>query len=370
MSQFPNQDRTTVKSGKSIDEAIETALAELEAARGDVEIEIMQEPSKGFLGFGGKPALVKVTAKAAEAPVSEPEPVKEPAAAQDASAAAPRQSRPRNNNQRNRNRRRNNNQRKNRDREAAAAEVTGDVKPYVPTTLPIPSKEDEPVEAARIFLTSMFAAMDIDVKADVSLDGDEMTVNLTGDNMGIVIGKRGDTLDSLQYLTSLVVNRRNKNDYIKVTIDTENYREKRADALVALSNRLADKVARSGKKFTLEPMNPYERRIIHANLQDNENVTTFSVGSEPYRKVVIAPKHPKPRYDRDRRGGKDGGRRRPAEQKRAAAPAAEKTGSYTTTYKADFHPTPHKAEYHSYEEYLAAQNGDIFSPVSRESDED
>ena len=164
MSQFPNQDRTTVKSGKSIDEAIETALAELEAARGDVEIEIMQEPSKGFLGFGGKPALVKVTAKAAEAPVSEPEPVKEPAAAQDASAAAPRQSRPRNNNQRNRNRRRNNNQRKNRDREAAAAEVTGDVKPYVPTTLPIPSKEDEPVEAARIFLTSMFAAMDIAVK--------------------------------------------------------------------------------------------------------------------------------------------------------------------------------------------------------------
>lgn len=111
--------------------------------------------------------------------------------------------------------------------------------------------------------------------------------------MGIVIGKRGDTLDSLQYLTSLVVNQRS-DDYIKVSIDTENYREKRAEALLALSTRLADKVTKTGKKFTLEPMNPYERRIIHSNLQDSETVTTYSVGSEPYRKVVIAPKNAKP----------------------------------------------------------------------------
>ena len=341
MSKFPNQDRTLVKSGKSIDDAVEAALAELGADRADVEIEVMQEPAKGFLGLGAKDALVKVTAKAKE--------VEETATGDNADKPKSRDT------QRNRNRRRSGQKRTQRDREEAAAQAvqTGIVKPYVPTTLAIPSKEDDPVTAAKTFLTSMFAAMQIEVTADVSLDEDMMTVNLAGDNMGIVIGKRGDTLDSLQYLTSLVVNRRNKDDYIKVTIDTENYREKRADALVALSNRLADKVTRSGKKFTLEPMNPYERRIIHANLQDNENVTTFSVGSEPYRKVVIAPKNAKPRY-----GGRNSAPRRDS------APKAEKTGSYTTTYKADFKPTPHKAEYHSYEEYLAAQNGDIIPPVN------
>ena len=361
MSKFLNQDRTTVKSGKSIDDAVEAALKELGASRDDVEIDIMQQPAKGFLGLGAKDAVVKVTAKAHEVPeVPEVPEVEETVT--NADAPKPRQQR---SGQRNRNRRRSGQKRPQRDREAAAAEVTGIVKPYVPTTFATPSKEDDPVTAAKTFLTSMFAAMQIDVEADVSLDGDMMTVNLAGDNMGIVIGKRGDTLDSLQYLTSLVVNRRNKDDYIKVTIDTENYREKRADALVALSNRLADKVTRSGKKFTLEPMNPYERRIIHANLQDNENVTTFSVGSEPYRKVVIAPKNARPR--RDNRGG-----RRPSAPRRDSAPKtsavkAERTGSYTTTYKADFKPTPHKAEYHSYEEYLAAQNGDIIPPVNTDN---
>ena len=364
MSKFLNQDRTTVKSGKSIDDAVEAALLELGASRSDVDIEVMQEPVKGFLGLGAKDAVVKVTAKAPEIEeVEEPAPEAETQSAA-ADAPKPRQQR---SGQRNRNRRRSGQKRPQRDREAEAAAVTGVVKPYVPTTLATPSKEDDPVTAAKTFLTSMFAAMQIEVTADVSLEGDMMTVNLAGDNMGIVIGKRGDTLDSLQYLTSLVVNRRNKDDYIKVTIDTENYREKRADALVALSNRLADKVTRSGKKFTLEPMNPYERRIIHANLQDNENVSTFSVGSEPYRKVVIAPKNARPR--RDNRGG-----RRSSAPGRSSAPKtspvkAEKTGSYTTTYKADFKPTPHKAEYHSYEEYLAAQNGDIIPPVNNTTDE-
>ena len=357
MSQFPNQDRTITKSGKSIDDAIEAALKELGVSRDEVETETIQEPSKGFLGFGAKDALVKVTVKAAETP----EPVSAPA---DKPADENTDKTAHSGSQRNRNRRRNTPKRTQRDREeaAAAAAQTGIVKPYVPTTFAVPSKEDDPVTAAKTFLTSMFAAMQIEVTADVSLDGDMMTVNLAGDNMGIVIGKRGDTLDSLQYLTSLVVNRRNKDDYIKVTIDTENYREKRADALVALSNRLADKVTRSGKKFTLEPMNPYERRIIHANLQDNENVTTFSVGSEPYRKVVIAPKNARPR--RDNRSGK-----RSTAPARSSAPAAEKTSSYAATYKADFKPTPHKAEYHSYEEYLAAQNGDIIPPINNASDD-
>ena len=149
---------------------------------------------------------------------------------------------------------------------------------------------------AKKFLDELFKSMGIEVTVTAKLteEGD-VSVNLEGENMGIVIGKRGDTLDSIQYLTSLVVNRESEN-YKKVIVDTENYREKRYNALIALSDRLAQKVARTGKRHTLEPMNPYERRIIHSNLQNNEDVTTRSVGEDPYRKVVIEPKNPRSYY--------------------------------------------------------------------------
>lgn len=152
--------------------------------------------------------------------------------------------------------------------------------------------------AAKKFLNNLFATMNLDIDVKTDLDDNMLNIELIGENLGIVIGKRGDTLDSIQYLTSLVVNRMT-DDYIKVTIDAENYRQKRHDSLIALSERLAQKVAKTGRKHTLEPMNPYERRIIHANLQSNDKVTTFSVGEEPYRKVVISPKNPRP-YSRTR----------------------------------------------------------------------
>ncbi len=159
---------------------------------------------------------------------------------------------------------------------------------------------DDPVTSSAVkFLNELFKNMGLVVKVDASLLEDTLNINLIGDDLGVVIGKRGDTLDSIQYLTSLVVNTYT-DDYIKVTIDAENYRQKRYDSLIALSNRLADKVAKSGRKYTLEPMNPYERRIIHSNLQANDKVTTFSVGEEPYRKLVIAPKNPRP-YSKPRR---------------------------------------------------------------------
>ncbi len=147
--------------------------------------------------------------------------------------------------------------------------------------------------AAKKFLTDLFKAMNIEIEICTKLDENLLNVELIGENLGIVIGKRGDTLDSIQYLTSLAVNAIS-DEYIKVTIDAENYRQKRHDSLITLSNRLAQKVERTGRKHTLEPMNPYERRIIHANLQSNDKVTTFSVGEEPYRKVVISPKNPRP----------------------------------------------------------------------------
>ena len=150
--------------------------------------------------------------------------------------------------------------------------------------------------AAKKFLSDVFESMKVDVKINASLteEGD-ININLEGDNMGIIIGKRGDTLDSLQYLTSLIANKETEK-YIKVIVDAENYREKRYNALIALSNRLAEKVAKTGKRHTLEPMNPYERRIIHSNLQANEEVTTRSVGEDPYRKIVIEPKNARPYY--------------------------------------------------------------------------
>lgn len=142
---------------------------------------------------------------------------------------------------------------------------------------------------AKTFLSQVFDSMGLDVNITAKSDSESLNVNMAGDNMGVIIGKRGDTLDALQYLTSLVVNHESE-DRIRVILDTENYREKRHSALIALANRLADKVARTGRKYTLEPMNPYERRIIHSCLQANDEVTTFSVGEDPYRKIVIAPK--------------------------------------------------------------------------------
>lgn len=155
------------------------------------------------------------------------------------------------------------------------------------------SVKDVPAAAAKKFLSDIFAAMGLDVEIEAKTEGNMLSVNLSGDNMGLIIGKRGDTLDGLQYLTSLAVNSVS-GDYIKVTLDTENYREKRHDTLIALSERIAAKAIKTGRRQTLEPMNPYERRIIHANLQSNNDVTTYSVGDDPYRKVVIAPKNAQP----------------------------------------------------------------------------
>ncbi len=229
MSKFRKE---AIKNAKNIDDAKALALAELGVSEEDVDFEILEEGSKGFLGLGSKDAKVKATMK------------------------------------------------------------------------------DIPSFAAKQFLNDVFGAMKLDVDVNMSKTDDGLDIDLKGDNMGIVIGKRGDTLDAIQYLTSLIVNHES-DDYIKVSIDTENYREKRTESLIALSQRIAEKVIRNGKKFTLEPMNPYERRVIHANLQDNASVTTYSVGDEPYRKVVIAPKNAKPYYKKSyNRGGYNKGDRK------------------------------------------------------------
>ena len=143
-------------------------------------------------------------------------------------------------------------------------------------------------DVAKAFLDDVFAAMNMTVvvKIDYNAESNDMSIDLSGDDMGVLIGKRGQTLDSLQYLVSLVVNKGNDN-YIRVKVDTENYRKRRKDTLENLAKNMAFKVKRTRRPLSLEPMNPYERRIIHSALQGDKFVTTHSEGEEPYRHVVV-----------------------------------------------------------------------------------
>lgn len=146
-------------------------------------------------------------------------------------------------------------------------------------------KEDSD-RRAKQFLEDVFEKMNIVGKIQTKLDGKDLYVSVDGPDMAVLIGRRGQTLDSLQYLVSLVVNK-NREDYIRVVLDTENYREKRKETLEKLANRLAYKARKMRKDISLEPMNPYERRIIHSALQGNTYVSTRSEGEEPFRKVII-----------------------------------------------------------------------------------
>ncbi|MEY8355142.1 RNA-binding cell elongation regulator Jag/EloR [Lachnospiraceae bacterium 54-53] len=150
-------------------------------------------------------------------------------------------------------------------------------------------KKDTMEDKAVTFLSDVFGAMDLGVQMEAAFDEGEkeLSINMSGDDMGILIGKRGQTLDSLQYLVSLVVNR-DSEDYIRVKLDTENYRERRKETLETLSKNIAYKVKRTRRSVSLEPMNPYERRIIHSALQNDKFVITRSEGEEPFRHVVIS----------------------------------------------------------------------------------
>ncbi len=148
------------------------------------------------------------------------------------------------------------------------------------------SKKNSVTDVARNFLESVLKEMNIKADLDIKQENETLSINMNGEDMAILIGKRGQTLDSLQYLISLVVNK-GRDEYVRVVLDTENYRMKRKETLENLADKLAYKVKKTRKNVVLEPMNPYERRIIHSALQNNPNVSTKSEGDEPYRKVVI-----------------------------------------------------------------------------------
>ena len=248
------------KTAKTVEEAVAAALKELNITAEEAVIEVLEEGKKGLFGFFGKDAKVRVTAK--EVVVEET--VVETAAPE----AAP----------------------------VVETVVETEVKEEAPAVVEEraarePKKfvvSDEAVAKAREFLQKVFNAMKIDVVMEkfVNKNDGSVTFKLHGADMGILIGKHGQTLDSLQYLTNLVANK-NSADRVRVIIDVEDYRDRRIETLNRLAYRLADKVKRSGERVALEPMNPHERKIIHMALQNDRRVTTLSEGDEPYRHVVI-----------------------------------------------------------------------------------
>lgn len=218
-------------------------------------------------------------------------------------------------------------------------------------------------ESAKNFLQKVFKAMNIEIEIDVVYDEPEetVTINLVGSEMGVLIGKRGQTLDSLQYLTSLVINK-NTDGYLKVKLDTENYRERRKETLENLAKNIASKVKRTHRPVSLEPMNPYERRIIHSTLQNDRYVETHSEGDEPFRKVVVTPKRGLREYDGN--GGYRGGYRNRYEGGRYDNGRYDNNGGIKKYSKKEFHKkyggntkdysTDYKKDYAAYLEQKAA----------------
>ena len=313
-------------SARTIEEAISQGLEHLGVSISDVTVDVIEEGSKGLFGlFGSRPAKVRLTLKddeqaeenvahailadvlkeeepkqdaqpKVEKPIAKkenaaekaaksakaPKAKKEPAEGEEADKPAAKPRKPR------------------EPKEAKAAKA-----PKAPKEAKEPKEQKElreivPAEQAdrdtaagraQEFLQELTQLMGVNVSVAVATDEEgNVRVNMDGDNLGILIGRRGETLDALQYLTSLRVNRGQSN-YTRVTLDTEGYRAKREEALVRLANRMANRAQKTGRKVSLEPMNPYERRILHSALQDHPAVTTHSEGEEPNRHVVISLKN-------------------------------------------------------------------------------
>ena len=233
--------KTLEKSGKTEEAAIAAALEELGLDRDDVSVEIVERAKSGFLGIGASPAVIRVQY---EAPDEEAE------------------------------------------QEAAPAEPEASVEPAAPA--------DEPESYARIrtFVSGLLEHMGIQAQIDITArDNGGVNVNLSGSGMGAVIGRRGETLDAIQHLTNYAVNR-GSDKHMHISVDAESYRAKREESLVRLAEKMAAKAIKYKRSMALEPMNSYERHVIHTALQDYEGVTTSSTGTEPNRRVVVSYEKP------------------------------------------------------------------------------
>lgn len=264
-------------SAKTVNDAITEALIQLGVTSDRLEYEVIEKGSAGFLGIGMKQAVIEARRKPEpkEEKVEEPvveEPVKaEPKkveAVQPQKAAA---------------------EKKADEPQKAAFEkaVEKEVKEEVKKETKLVEVQPQTIEAVEDFLKNTMKAMDMEVELKTEIDQDgALCVDMSGEHMGILIGKRGQTLDSLQYLANRVANK-HQEGYVRVKLDTENYRARREETLRHLAKNIAHKVKRNRRPVALEPMNPYERRIIHSALQSDPYVMTHSEGEEPFRKVVI-----------------------------------------------------------------------------------
>jgi len=252
-------------TGKTEEAALAAALEKLGLAREDVSVEVLELAKPGFLGIGGTPAKVKVTFEAPD----EPEPVVEPAPQPVEEKPAP--------------------QPEKIVYEAPVAQPEPEEDEAAAPQPATPASADDD-KAARIadFLTGLMDKMGVEATPKISVDAEgNYLVELVGDDLGAVIGRRGETLDAIQQLTGYAVNR-GENHRVRVRVDAEGYRSKREESLERMANRVADKVLRLRRNMTLEPMNAYERHVIHTALQDRPDITTYSIGTEPNRRTVIA----------------------------------------------------------------------------------
>ena len=241
-------------TGKNEEEAISAALRKLGLDRDEVSVEVLERAKSGFLGIGGSPAKVKVTYEVPDEPAPKAQPVKEEAPA--APVSQPKTE---------------------PDTQAAESAPAGDR-----------------AEAITTFLTGLMAHMGVSAAPRIAMGEDgSYKVTLEGENLGALIGRRGETLDAIQQLTSYSVNRTGSGR-VRIQLDAENYRERREQSLEHLARKVAAKVVKYRRSVTLEPMNAYERHVIHTALQEVPNVTTYSTGMEPNRRVIVA-------YDREKK---------------------------------------------------------------------
>ena len=234
--------KTLEKTGRTEEEAVAAALAELNLERDDVSVEIVERAKSGFFGIGASPALVRISYEAEDEAVPQEEPE---VPAESAIPAAP----------------------------APAAEV---------------QEENADFAAVRRFLSGLLSHMGVEAEMEISYrDNGGINVNLSGNGMGAVIGRRGETLDAIQHLTNYAVNHSSEK-HLHISVDAENYRAKREESLTRLAEKMAEKAIKYKRSMALEPMNSYERHVIHTALQNYEGVTTSSTGVEPNRRVVIS----------------------------------------------------------------------------------
>ena len=307
-------EKSIITTGKTLDLAIEAALKQLGLDRDSVSVEIIENAKSGFLGFGAQPAKVKVTYEAPEEetgpapalssasrskpkkytppvpmnPTPAPKPAPQPKPQEEARPAEkkPQEHRPE---PRRSAERKPQPERRPQQKPAAPKQP----KPAPAPVAYTPAEPGSTEEKIEVFIKGLLEHMGSDaVPHAVKTADDNYTVDLVGENLGMLIGRRGDTLDAIQHLTNYVINR-DASKHARISVDAEHYRQKREESLQRLAAKVAGKVVKYRRNITLEPMNAYERHVIHAALQDTPGVTTYSTGTEPNRRIVVA-------YSRDK----------------------------------------------------------------------